>query len=335
VVILLLIIKFSVLKTRKIISDKWGKDMNKPKIPNLFAGIKSFQNAGPAIRVSIITIIVNMVLSVMKFIAGIIGNSGAMISDAVHSASDVFSTFVVIAGVKMSEKEEDREHPYGHERMECVAAVILAGLLAAVGFFIGFSGIKKISGGGYDELEVPGVFALVAAVISIAVKEWMFRYTRAVAKRVNSGALMADAWHHRSDALSSVGSFVGILFAILGYPVMDSVASVIISVCIIKAAYDVFKDAFDKMVDHSCDDETESEIRSIVMEIDGVKGIDVFKTRIFGAKIYVDMEISADGDMTLRDAHEIAEKVHDAVEEKCTGCKHCMVHVNPYVDDEK
>ena len=194
---------------------------------------------------------------------------------------------------------------------------------------------KKISGGGYDELEVPGVFALVAAVISIAVKEWMFRYTRAVAKQVNSGALMADAWHHRSDALSSVGSFVGILFAILGYPVMDSVASVIISVCIIKAAYDVFKDAFDKMVDHSCDDETESEIRSIVMEIDGVKGIDVFKTRIFGAKIYVDMEISADGDMTLRDAHEIAEKVHDAVEEKCTGCKHCMVHVNPYVDDEK
>ncbi|MBQ2615216.1 MAG: cation transporter [Clostridia bacterium] len=282
-----------------------------------------------AVRVSVITIIINLILSLFKFLAGIIGKSSAMLSDAVHSASDVFSTLVVIAGVKMAEKEEDEAHPYGHERMECVAAILLAVLLALVGIGIGVEGLKTILAGSYETLAVPGMIALVAAVLSIVVKEWMFWYARAAAKKTNSAALMADAWHHRSDALSSVGSFVGILFARIGFPVMDAVAGVIISGCILKAAYDVFKDGLDKMVDHSCDIQTEEEIRQLTLAVAGVKGIDDLKTRLFGAKLYVDMEISADGNLTLTDAHWIAEQVHDAVEETFPHCKHCMVHVNP------
>ena len=283
----------------------------------------------PAYRVSAVSIIVNLALSLLKLVSGIIGKSSAMVSDAVHSASDVFSTFVVIIGVKMAGKKADHEHPYGHERMECVAAIILAMLLAIVGVGIGMTGVKKIAAGNYDELAIPGLLPLIAAVISIVVKEWMFWYTRAVAKKINSGALMADAWHHRSDALSSIGSFAGILFARIGYPIMDAFAGVIISLCILKVSYDIFKDGLDKMVDHSCDSETEQKIRDAALNVQGVQGIDDLKTRLFGDKIYVDVEILLDRNLTLGNAHMIAEQVHDVIENDFTNCKHCMVHVNP------
>lgn len=282
-----------------------------------------------AIHVSVVSIIVNVILSAAKLLAGILGKSSAMVSDAIHSASDVFSTFVVIAGVKMSEKKADKGHPYGHERMECVASITLAVLLGIVGVGIGVSGMGKILSGNYQTLEIPGLISLIAAVVSIAVKEWMFWYTRAAAKKLNSGALMADAWHHRSDALSSVGSFAGIFFARIGFPVMDSIASVIISLCIIKAAYDIFKDGINKMVDHSCDSETQEAILNSALNVKGVIDVDDLKTRLFGSKLYVDMEISADANLSLKASHEIAERVHSVIEEKYPECIHCMVHVNP------
>lgn len=282
-----------------------------------------------AIHVSVVSIIVNVILSAAKLLAGILGKSSAMVSDAIHSASDVFSTFVVIAGVKMSEKKADKGHPYGHERMECVASIILAVLLGIVGVGIGVSGMGKILSGNYQTLEIPGFISLIAAVVSIAVKEWMFWYTRAAAKKLNSGALMADAWHHRSDALSSVGSFAGILFARIGFLVMDSIASVIISLCIIKAAYDIFKDGINKMVDHSCDSETQEAILNSALNVKGVIDVDDLKTRLFGSKLYVDMEISADANLSLKASHEIEERVHSVIEEKYPECIHCMVHVNP------
>ncbi|MDD5934623.1 MAG: cation diffusion facilitator family transporter [Clostridiales bacterium] len=280
-------------------------------------------------RVSTTSIIVNCVLSLLKLIAGIIAHSGAMISDAVHSASDVFSTIIVIIGVNISHRDSDQDHQYGHERMECIASILLAAVLALTGGGIGLSGIKKITAGQYDQLAIPGSLALIAAVISIVVKEWMYWYTRAAAKKINSTALMADAWHHRSDSLSSVGSFIGIFGARLGWPVLDPIASVVICLFIIKAAYDIGKDALDKMVDHSCDEETEEAIRQVILEQEGVIRIDELKTRLFGSKIYVDVEIAADGNLKLIDSHAIAEAVHDAIEEKFSTVKHCMVHVNP------
>ena len=282
-----------------------------------------------AVRVSTVSIAVNLLLSAAKLVAGIAGKSSAMISDAVHSASDVFASFIVIIGVRFARKKADQDHPYGHERMECIAAILLAMILAAVGLGIGGSGIQKIAAGEYETLLIPGRLPLIAAVVSIVVKEWMFWYTRGAAKKINSSALMAEAWHHRSDALSSVGSFAGILFARLGYPVMDAVASVIISLCILKAAYDIFRDGFDKMVDHSCAAQTEEDIRKAALGIQGVKKIDDLKTRLFGDKIYVDMEISVDGSIQLADAYEIAEQVHRTVESAFPLCKHCMIHVNP------
>lgn len=282
-----------------------------------------------AMKVSAVSIAANVLLSAFKLLAGILASSGAMISDAIHSASDVISTVVVIIGIRLSGKASDKEHPYGHERMECVAAIILATILAFTGLGIGYTAIAKILSGNYGELTVPGVLALVAAVVSIVVKEGMYWYTRSYAKKINSSALMADAWHHRSDALSSVGALVGIAGARLGYPVCDAVASLCICFFIEKAAYDIFKDAIDKMVDKACDERLEDSLKNCALEQEGVLGVDLLRTRVFGNRVYVDIEISADGDASLRDAHKIAEHVHDAIEQSFSSVKHIMVHVNP------
>ncbi len=287
-----------------------------------------------AVRVSMVSIIGNAVLSAFKVLAGFIAHSGAMISDGVHSASDVFSSVIVIIGVKLSAKKSDKEHPYGHERMECVAAIILAAVLLVTGLFIGDSALDKLIGGKYDSLEMPGILALIAAVISIIVKEGMFWYTRYYAKLLDSGAVMADAWHHRSDALSSVGALIGIAGARMGMPVLDPIATFVICLFILKAAYDIFKDAVDKMVDHSCDDKTEEKMRECVLAQEGILGIDMMHTRIFGNKIYADIEILVDGRKTIDEGHEIAEKVHSEIEEKFPKIKHIMVHVNPYNQEE-
>lgn len=282
-----------------------------------------------AYKVSAVSIFVNLTLSVFKLLAGLAAASGAMISDAVHSASDVFSTFVVIIGVKISNKKSDEDHEYGHERLECIAAIILSVILLLTGIGIGISGLEKILAGNYEELQVPGILALVAAILSIVIKEWMFWYTKAAAEKINSGALLADAWHHRSDSLSSIGAFAGISGARLGFPILDPIASVVICLFIGKAAYDIFKDAVDKLVDKSCDEETEKAMEECVLRQKGVGRLDSLQTRLFGAKIYVDIEIAADGNKTLYETHTIAEQVHDSIEKEFPMVKHCMVHVNP------
>ncbi|MBR0198960.1 MAG: cation transporter [Oscillospiraceae bacterium] len=281
-----------------------------------------------AIKISRISILVNLLLSAGKLAAGLLANSGAMISDAVHSASDVFSTLVVIVGVKLSGKDSDREHPYGHERMECVAAILLSGILLATGLVIGWEGIQKILSE-RAELRAPGILAAAAALVSILVKELLFRYVRGFARKLDSTALMAEAWHHRSDALSSIGALAGILGARAGFPVLDPLASVVICVFIAKAAADIFRDAVDKMVDHSCDEETEDQIRLCAVEQPEVERIDLLKTREFGNRIYIEMEIAVNGDLPLRQAHEAAERVHDEIERRFPKVKHIMIHVNP------
>ena len=299
----------------------------KTKTQENYSSETEFRNV--ANRVSLFTIIGNVVLSVIKLLAGIIAHSSAMISDAVHSASDVFSTFVVIIGIKLASKKPDKEHPYGHERMECVAAIVLAMVLFITGLGIGLEAVKNIIHGNYGDLQVPGVLALIAAIVSIISKEAMYWYTRHYAKKIDSSALMADAWHHRSDAFSSIGALIGIGASRLGYPVMDSIASLVIFVFIVKAAFDIFKDAIDKMVDHACDEGTEKQIYDCVMKNENVMGIDLLQTRVFGNKIYVDVEIQADASYTLQKAHDIAEAVHDDIEKSFPKVKHIMVHVNP------
>ena len=282
-----------------------------------------------AMRVSAYSIIVNIVLSLGKLLAGILAHSGAMISDAVHSASDVFSTLIVIVGVKLGGKTSDADHQYGHERLEDVAAILLAVILFLTGAGIGLQGLRTIAAGNYRNLQIPGMMALVAALLSIIIKEWMFWYTKRAADKIRSGALLADAWHHRSDALSSVGALFGIAGARMGYPVLDCVASVIIALFIIKAAYEIFMGSVDRMVDKSCDKEVVDAMFQTAADQEGVLQVDDIRTRMFGSRIYVDIEIGADAQMTLQDAHSVAERVHDAIETQFVQVKHCMVHVNP------
>lgn len=282
-----------------------------------------------ATKVSMVSIVGNLFLSIFKLLAGVLANSSAMISDAVHSSSDVFSSIVVIIGVRIAAKDSDKDHPYGHERMECVAAIILATVLFIIGLAIGWKALQLILSGEASQVEAPGMLALLAALISIVSKEAMYWYTRFYARKIDSSALMADAWHHRSDALSSVGALIGIAGARMGYGILDSVASIVICVFIVKAAYDIFKDAVDKMVDRACDEAVEQDMAECVLKEEGVLGIDLLQTRVFGNKIYVDLEISADGNKSLWEAHEIAERVHDSIEEHFPKVKHIMVHVNP------
>ena len=280
-------------------------------------------------KLSLVGIIGNVFLSAFKFIAGIMGNSSAMVSDAVHSLSDVFATFIAFLGVRFGRREADASHPYGHERIESLAAVVLGLILLVTGVGIGWVGLEKILAGNYESLPIPGMIALVAAIVSIAVKEGMFWYTHHWARVIRSSAFEADAWHHRSDAMSSIGALVGVGGSMLGYPVLDPIASVVICLFILKQGISIIYDALKKMLDTSCGEQFEKEVRQLVDAEDQVERIDMLRTRMFGDKVYIDMEIAIDGSMQLTDAHAIAERVHDDIEHAFPEVKHVMIHVNP------
>lgn len=280
-------------------------------------------------KLSLVGIIGNVFLSAFKFIAGIMGNSSAMVSDAVHSLSDVFATFIAFLGVRFGRREADASHPYGHERIESLAAIVLGLILLVTGIGIGWVGIEKILAGNYESLPIPGMIALVAAIVSIAVKEAMFWYTRHWARVIRSSAFEADAWHHRSDAMSSIGALIGVGGSMLGYPVLDPIASVVICLFILKQGISIIYDALKKMLDTSCGEQFEKEICQLVDAESQVERIDMLRTRMFGDKVYIDMEIAIDGSMQLTDAHAIAERVHDDIEHAFPEVKHVMIHVNP------
>lgn len=282
-----------------------------------------------AVRVSAVSIIGNIVLSALKILAGILSHSSALVSDGIHSASDLVSSVVVIIGVRLSAREEDADHPYGHERLECVASIVLSVLLLLTGCMIGYQAFENIISGETENFIQPGIFSVIAVILSILVKEAMYWYTRYYAVRIHSGALMADAWHHRSDSLSSFGALAGIIGARHGLQILDPIACLVICIFIIKTAYEIFRDAVNQMVDKACDMETEKHIRDCILKQEGVISIDLLKTRTFANRIYVDLEISADGQMSLAEAHEIAHQIHDSVEQEFQDVKHIMIHVNP------
>lgn len=278
-------------------------------------------------KVSMVGIIGNVVLTLFKVFAGVVAHSGAMVSDGIHSASDVLATFIVMISMKFASKEADEKHPYGHERFECVAALLLSFVLCVAGAGIGIEGLKKIVG--LEPVVVPGMLALVAAGVSIVTKEAMYWYTIKAARKINSSALTANAWDHRSDAFSSIGSFAGILGAILGFPKLDAVASLVIACFILRVAYTIFMDAINKMMDHSCDKAFVEQICGTITEDKEVLNIDSVKTRLFGDRVFVDVEIAVDGNKLLSDAHQVANDVHNRIEAEYPQVKHCMVHVNP------
>ena len=284
-------------------------------------------------QMAVVGISGNVFLAAFKLVAGLLGHSAAMISDSVHTLSDVFATVIAFIGVSISKKSADEKHPYGHERMECVASWVLATILLITGVGIGYKCIKAIVDGSFRNMQQPGLLPVIAAAVSILVKEAMFWYTMYYARKLKSSAFKADAWHHRSDALSSVGALVGIIGARHGFPVLDQIAGIIICVMILSVAIGIFRDAVEKMLDTSCDPRFENELKEFVIDfsknVGREIGVDLLRTRKFGERIYVEMEINLDGNMPLSQAHEIAEKLHEGIEEKFEDVKHVMIHINP------
>ncbi|WMJ77085.1 MULTISPECIES: cation diffusion facilitator family transporter [unclassified Sedimentibacter] len=284
-----------------------------------------------AYKISLQSMIINLLLFVFKGLFGFLISSTSLICDAIHSLTDIFSTFVVLLGIKFSNKPADKSHPYGHEKIECIIAFLLGIMLFVIGGRIGWDGFQKLLHP-VETLKqnlLLNTSAIIIAAISIGTKEWMYHFTIKCAQKINSSSMVADAWHHRTDALSSVGSLIGIIGIRLGYPAVDAIACLIISLFIFKAAFEICVDACKKVIDTSCSSEIISTIEEIININKEVLAIDVIKTRQYGSKIYVDLEITLNKDTSFVHSHNVAHSIHNEIEKNIAGVKHCMIHVNP------
>lgn len=285
-------------------------------------------------RVTLWGSVINVVLLILKFAAGILGHSAAMIADAIHSLTDFATDAVVLVCVKLGSKPVDKSHDYGHGKFETLATALIALALLAVGVMICYSGAMKAYGTIVlgDTLEQPGMVALVAAVVSIVLKEWAFRFTVSVGKKCDSQAVMANAWHHRSDALSSVGTMFGIGGAILLGPhwaVLDPLAAIVVSVFIVKASLGLIKQAVDELTDASLPEATENEIMEIALQEDGVQEIHNLRTRRIGNNIAIEMHVRMLGSTSLFDAHQRATNIEHRLKSRYGKGTYVNVHLEP------
>ncbi|MGU8387892.1 cation diffusion facilitator family transporter, partial [Clostridium perfringens] len=280
-------------------------------------------------KVTIISILWNIVLAIIKILAGIIGKSNAMIADGAHSASDIISSVGVLIGNKIASIPKDKGHNYGHEKAETLVSFLLAILLVILSIKIGYNGVYSLFH--LNEVQIPTTFPLVVSVISILIKEYQYRITIKVAKKTNSPALRADAWHHRSDALSSVAAFIGIGGAILGFKSLDSIASIVVALFIAKVGIEILIGSANELMDISIDEEKEKEIKTIVDEVEGIKSLREIRTRKYGAMAYVDLVIRVDKDISVFEGHRIASDLENLILKKMKFIKGVTVHVEPLI----
>lgn len=278
-------------------------------------------------KVTIQSIVWNIILTVIKLIAGIFGNSKAMIADGLHSASDIVSSIGVLIGNYVSSRPNDKEHNYGHEKAETLVSFVLSVLLIFVSLTIGIESIKSIFN--LDLLKVPTMLPLVVSIISILIKEYQYRITIKVANKINSPALKADAWHHRSDSLSSIAAFVGIGGSMLGFKVLDPIASIIVALIVLKVGVQILMSSVNELMDVSIDDSEEDKIKQIAEITDGVRNLGQLRTRKHGATAYVDLTICVDGSLTVEEGHDIATKLEKQIIDKIDFVKGITVHVEP------
>ena len=283
--------------------------------------------------------IVNFLLLVLKFIAGIIGHSSALVADAVHSLSDFITDIIVIVFVKISGKPEDNDHRYGHGKYETLATVVIGLALFAVGTGLLVSGAKKVHevlNGAI--LPAPSTLALVVAAVSIVAKEILYRYTVRVGKSLNSQAVIANAWHHRSDAFSSIGTLVGIGGAIIlgqKWRILDPIAAIVVSAFIIKVSFDLIKPGIDELLERSLPDETEKQILDIISEFPEVNSPHHLRTRRIGNHIAIEVHLRMDGKTTLENAHTTATEVERRLKEEFGPTTHIGIHMEPSKPTEK
>ena len=282
---------------------------------------------------TILTIFVNSFLAIAKLIGGIFGNSAVLIADAINSVGDIATNLVVYISAKFSKKEKDEDHPYGHERFDSMISIFLGLALLVTAFMLGKNSLTRL----YDvvinneTIPKPIWYTWVIALITIVVKELLFRKTTVDAKKAKSQSLMAQAWDHRADTITAFGAIVGIVGAIYSIYFIDPLVSFIISLFILRLGIKIIKAGISQVVDESANNDQIKQIRNLVLSDENVISIDEIKTRKFGLSFYVDLEISLDAKLSLEEAHAISEEIHDLIEEEMADVIHCMIHVNPKV----
>ena len=284
-------------------------------------------------RITLAGSIVNIVLLVFKFIAGILGHSAAMIADAIHSLSDFLTDIIVIVFVRLSSKPADHDHDYGHGKYETLATSVIGMALAVVAVMLGWDGIEKIiyvmQG---NQLESPGIIAFWAAILSIVLKEWIFRATRKVAKEENSKALEANAWHHRSDALSSIGTAVGIGGAVMldnNWAILDPIAAIVVCILIIVTAFKIIRQASGELLEESLPKDIEDRIEQIAYQDPLVSDIHKLHTRRIGNIIAIEMHLRMPSDVTLAESHIHANSIEKSLKQEFGNGTHIMLHIEP------
>ena len=281
-------------------------------------------------KVTIQSILWNIFLTIIKIFAGIFGKSSAMISDGLHSASDIISSVGVLIGNKIAKTPNDKEHNYGHEKAETLVSFLLSILLIIVSLKIGWGALQSLFN--LDSVQVPTLLPLIVSIISIGIKEYQYRITIKIANKINSPSLKADAWHHRSDALSSIAAFIGIGGAMLGFKALDPIASIVVALFVAKVGFDILKDSTNELMDYSIDDEQAEQIRKIAEKIDGVINLGELRTRKHGAMAYVDLTICVNKDLTVLEGHELAHKIEKYIINEMKFVKGITVHVEPCIN---
>ena len=276
---------------------------------------------------TLIGLVGNVVLSIFKLLAGIFGSSYAMIADAIHSISDSFATGTAYIGIRIGERPADEGHPYGHANAETIAAFFIALIILGTGVFVGVDAVHLVV---QKHFETPAMIALVAAVISIIIKEAMFRYTLKVGQRNNNPAVIATAWDHRSDVYSSVAAFLGILGARLGFQYLDPIAGLAISALIIKMSLTLFRSNIGILMDERPETAVLDEIRATALEVGEVRAIDSLRVHRRGSTFTIDIEIAVDSRLTVEQGHQVAAEVKNKLLSKIEHVQDVMVHVNPY-----
>ena len=284
-------------------------------------------------RVTLVGVAVNVVLLLFKFVAGIVGHSAAMLADAIHSLSDFVTDIIVLVFVRISGKPKDKSHDYGHGKYETLAMTIIGMALLVVAVGIVYGGVVNVSAWlSGQELEAPGMLALWAALLSVVLKEAVFRYSMVKARQLNSQAVEANAWHHRSDALSSIGTAIGIGGAIfLGqrWTVLDPIASIIVGLFIVKVSFDLLRNGIGDLMEQSLPDEVETEILQLAGSVPGISEPHDLRTRRIGNHYAIELHILMDGNIPLREAHDKASEVEKLLRDRYGAETHIAVHVEP------
>ncbi len=282
-------------------------------------------------KVTIVGAVANIVLSILKILGGWFGSSHALVADGIHSLSDLATDAVVLLAAKHGAEDADEEHPYGHGRIETLATVVLGAVLIMVALGIGYDAIRRL----FDpqSLPMPGMLALIAAIVSVLVKEALYHYTVAVAKRHRANLLRANAWHHRSDAISSVIVVIGVIGSMAGLAYLDGIASVVVAFMVAKIGWDLGWNSVHELVDRGLEQEEVAAIRAKIMEVDGVKAMHDLRTRLMGGNAFVDVDILVDATLTVSEGHRISAEVLKRLHSEIDEVVDVTVHIDPE-DDE-